>query len=586
MDGRRFIRPRQFLLFVVCGLASYCSVGNSNESTPPRSAVITAPAPPVLGWNPLYANLQFIPPSRVLPTGLLGNVLDFGAKCDGVTDDRQAIQRALDTVVVLIFPNRGTCIVNASGGSVRFFETLHRYALAIPSNRTLFMNGSTLKLGDDQNAHLFINAHLAGAGDHDIAMIGPGTIDLNKYHQTNPPTGEQSGGFMDQVTDLTVRDLTFVHVREYALRHFRIQRGYYDNLICTDSDGSCFAFGVAGIGGPSDSYFGHLEAHQAAGVATTGAAGNPFIAYGYQNTLVSFLGTDNRFGFKLQDGASEWRIGRIEIRRTVADKAVKIMGIHNGPQTKRIAVGEIATFGNYYEGLYIWESDDIEITRIISKNDGTGAASAALSIAPSGNRVAVKSIALEEAGAGGISIEGTDLDIGDVYVRNNGRGLAGQDNVGMHSTGQRVKIGALITVDDQSLPTVAYGLRMHTGATDLDVRAFLPVGSFSVSALNMAASSVRVIDYQTVATKFHDGDTTPSVLNGSQFVAANSAATVVANFAEGLPDQEITVLCGDSLTIFDGPPLKLTSPMACKIGNVIRFRFDGATWTETGRTLM
>jgi len=579
---------RQVLLLLAFGSLVYCSVGNSNDSAPGRSVLTGAPAAPVLGWQPQYANLQFTPPARAVPTGLLGHVLDFGAKCDGVTDDREAIQRALDTVVVLVFPDGGTCVVAASVGSIRFFNTQHRYALAIPSNRTLYLNGSTVKLGDDQNAHLFINAHLlTGAADHDIAIIGPGTIDLNNIHQTNPASGEQSGGFMDQVADLTMRDVTFTHVREYALRHFRMQRGYYENLICTDSDGSCFAFGIAGVGGPTDSFFGHLEAHHAAGVASAGAAGNPFIAYGSHNTLVSFVGTDNRFGFKLQDGASDWQIGRIEIRRTFADKGVKIMGTRDGAQTQRITVDEIAVSDNYYEGLYVWESDDVEIRRILSKGDGAGAASAGLSLSPTANRIAVKSIWVEEAGAGGVSIEGTDLDIGEVYVRNNGRGLGGQANLSVHSTGQRVRIGSLVAVDDQPTPTAAYGMALHTGASDLDILAFLPVGTFVFGPSNVGATAVRVVDYQTVAKTFPDGDTTPSVANDMHFMTANSASTAIIDFAGGVSDQEITVLCGDSWTALIGSPqLNLTGPMVCKAGNVIRLRFKGGIWTEIARTLM
>jgi hypothetical protein len=89
-----------------------------------------------------------------------------------------------------------------------------------------------------------------------------------------------------------------------------------------------------------------------------------------------------------------------------------------------------------------------------------------------------------------------------------------------------------------------------------------------------------------VATRFQDGATAPSVADGAQFLTANSASTVIVNFEEGVPDQEITVLCGDSQTVFNGPQLGLTAPMACKGGNVIRLRFDGAIWIETARTVM
>jgi hypothetical protein len=68
----------------------------------------------------MYASPSFTPPSPVIPNGVTGNVRDFGARCDGTTDDRAAIQQAIDTVVVVQFPAEATCMVNASGLSFTF----------------------------------------------------------------------------------------------------------------------------------------------------------------------------------------------------------------------------------------------------------------------------------------------------------------------------------------------------------------------------------------------------------------------------------------------------------------------------------
>lgn len=578
---------RGVLLVLTLCVLSQCSSGSSNNGTSQKTSFSSAPAAPVLDWTPLFASPTIIAPSPVLPTGLTGNVLDFGAKCDGSTDDREAIQTALDTVVVLLFPVGATCVVNASSASIIFFGTLHQYALSIPSNRTLYLNGSILKLGDGQNAHLFINSNIVTLGNHDIAIIGPGTIDLNKYYQTNPNTGEQSGGFMDLVTKLTIRDIVFKNVREYALRHFRVTQGYYDNLVCTDSDGSCFAFGIAAIGGPNNCYFGNIEGHNAAGISSAGAQGNPFISYGSGNTLASFVGTGNRFGFKLQDGAADWTIGRIQVNGTTADKGAKIMGTQGGSQTRRVTIGEMLTSGNYYEGLYVWQSSDIEIRRFMSKGDSVSAASAALRIASTADGIAIKSISVQESKGAGISIEGGDVDIWDMYARNNGLQLAGQENVSILPTGRRIRIGSLITVDDQQAPTVVYGLGIHSGASDVNVQSFLPIGSFILGQIRNEGANVNIVDYQTVAKVFVDGDTTPSVVNGMLFRTANSHATVISNFEDGSINQEVSILCGDSYTTFSGTQgLQLAAPMNCTDGNLIRFIYDGTVWSETERTSM
>ena len=117
--------------------------------------------------------------------------------------------------------------------------------------------------------------------------------------------------------------------------------------------------------------------------------------------------------------------------------------------------------------------------------------------------------------------------------------------------------------------------------------AFLPVGTFVIGPSNVGATAVRVVDFQTVAKTFRDGGTTPSVANGMQFMTANSVSTAIIDFADGVSNQEITVLCGDSRTgLIGSPQLNLTAPMVCKAGHVIRLLFNGSTWTEIARTLM
>lgn len=586
---RVFSRRISVILFALLPELSVIGCGGMvadqpNPSSQPGPAV-AVPASPAADWFPPVGD--FTPPFKVFPSGATGNVRDFGAKCDGAADDRAAIQQALDRVVVVQFPAGVTCVVNASGRTVMLAGTPHRYALSIPSNRAIHLNGSTLKLGDGQNAHLFVNANLDGAGNSHIAILGPGTIDLNRGNQTAPPSGEQSGGLMDQVTDLTVRDITFTQVREYALRHFRITRGYYDRLLCTGSDGSCFAFGVAGLGGPTDSYFGEIEAHEAAGLSSPGASGNPFIAYGFNNVLKSFVGRGNRFGFKLQDGAANWTIGRVHIEGTKADKGLKIMGMRDGAQTHHVSIGTVVTSDNYYEGLYVWESDDVAIGRVVSRRDAAGAASPAVTIAPTANRIVVRSIEVQEARAGGLSIEGTDVDIEEIYARNNGLRLSGQENIAIHATAQRIRSRSLITVDDQRPPTVDRGLGIHDGASDVDIGSYLPLGSFVTSPVINQGTRVRIIDYTEVIQLFADGDSTPSVRHGRLFKTGNSGTTTITNFEGGTAEREITVLCGDANTrLVDSAGLSLVTAMSCTPDNVIRFLFDGVRWVETSRTLI
>ena len=220
MASRR-VKQMPLLSLLVTGLSCVsfsCGTGSPDVGQTGGKNSQNGPASPVLNWTPTVSSQAFTPPVKTIPSGTSGNVLDFGAKCDGSTDDRAAIQRALDTLVVIQFPAGATCVVNASGQTILHFGATHYYALAIPSNRALYLSGATLKLGNGQNAHLVINADILNGGNSNIAILGPGSIDLNRTNQTSPPSGEQSGGFMDLVTDLTMRDIIFRWISRCRLR--------------------------------------------------------------------------------------------------------------------------------------------------------------------------------------------------------------------------------------------------------------------------------------------------------------------------------------------------------------------------------
>jgi hypothetical protein len=338
-------------------------------------------------------------------------------------------------------------------------------------------------------------------------------------------------------------------------------------------------------GGPTESYFGHLEGHNASGTASQGSVGNPFIGYGANNVLKTFVGTGNRFGFKLQDGASNWTIGSIQIRGTTGDRAVKIMGMRAGTQTQRISIGSIETSGNYYEGLYVWESDDIAIGKVVSIGDATSGNSPGVTLMPNAGRIVIGSVSVQGAKATGLSIEGTDIEIGEIFARDNGVLTGGQSNVAIRSTAQRVKIGSLVSVDDQKPSRVRFGLNVMWGSTDVDVQSMLPVGSFLTGPTANAGYNSRIADYKDRFKVFVDGDTTPSVSDGTLFKTANSKPTTITTFTEGAVGKEITILCGDANTnVFNGSGISLTAPLSCVPGNVFRLAYDGSTWNETGRS--
>jgi len=83
---------------------------------------------------------------------------------------------------------------------------------------------------------------------------------------------------------------------------------------------------------------------------------------------------------------------------------------------------------------------------------------------------------------------------------------------------------------------------------------------------------------------FDDGDTTPSVANGVQVAkTANSAATSITTFDDGLSGQKITVIFGDSnTTIVHGSGIYLRggADVTPSANTTMSFIYDGTNWYE------
>ena len=149
------------------------------------------------------------------------SVRDFGAKGDGLSDDQEALQRAL---------NSGAPRVVVPLGQYRLGRTLR-----IGSGTRLQVHPhAVLRLaegaGTDQSIHLISNQH-PETGDTEVAIEG-GIWDGN--NPTNPRGPDAPGSYTGvalqfhnvrglELRNLTIQDPESYHIRLSRVRHFRVE---------------------------------------------------------------------------------------------------------------------------------------------------------------------------------------------------------------------------------------------------------------------------------------------------------------------------------------------------------------------------
>ena len=452
-------------------------------------------------------------------------------------------------------------------GTYTYRAVEHNYCLLVPSNTEIELSrGTTIKLANAANSHIFMNSGIDGGSNDNIKIHG-GTLDSNQANQTNPAAGTQSGICMHTVTRLILDDIKFTNCREFATYITGITGGSFTNLYCTDSDGSGFHFGLIETSPTydmTDCFFDNIRSESCAGTYTTyGSWGNGFIFHGHYCHIGTLDTNGDNFGIKINE-STHTTIDRV-ITRNTTTYGFKIQGTDTDNRCEYINVGEVISQDNVKSGTFIEYADDISIGSIISEGDGTGAADPGCWIGE-GDYINIGSINVKTSGQVGVAFRDDCqyVNVGSILVRN---------STGANITieGDDINIGEIITVDDQTgSETVTRGIDITANASNISIGRVQATGSFTQypMAASATCTSWKIDDFVVDGSRIKTTTTSIDAFSGYKFWKVNysaGAATISAfnHPCEGL-ELKIEFLDANATVDFTGTTLK---------GN------GGANWT-------
>lgn len=382
----------------------------------------------------------------------------FGAKGDGVTDDRIAIQAALQSGASRVSLSRGkTYLVSYSGAEKTIRGVPHRYALAVPSRVTFDLQGATLKLGAGANASVIVNAGAGTSPDERIEILN-GTIDGNRSEQTLPSSGEMPCVYLDGARMARVRDLRIIGARQYAGRFLDVSSSAFDSLSCSGSDGDCWSFGIAGSPRGAlmvrNSTIDHIEATAALG-RIAGLQGNGVI-FTVEDTRVGSVTTRScAGGLKIQDTSARSTFESLTFigpDNGSNNSGIKVQSNRRaGLFPEQIRIARAVSRNAFGPGLFVAGARDLTIDSYVG--EGNGNASYEDVWIESNDRFRVGTVRSIGARVNAIKVLGSprEFSIGRIVVRNPG-GIA----FAMNTSGvDRFHVGALEATDDRPVPLLS-----------------------------------------------------------------------------------------------------------------------------------
>jgi hypothetical protein len=179
---------------------------------------------------------------------------------------------------------------------------------------------------------------------------------------------------------------------------------------------------------------------------------------------------------------------------------------------------------------------------------------------------------LQGTSATPLNLDGGKATVGEAEID----GALNHDGttVGFYGVTPATRPGA---TDDVKDALTLLGLLQGTSASPLNLDG---------GALTAGAGTFTGRVVASTITTFADLDATPSVSAGNVFKTANSGATTVTTFDDGVAGQEILVIFGDANTTVDeSGNIRLSAAFTSTADDTMRLVSDGTNWFELSRSV-
>lgn len=498
-----------------------------------------------LARNPVLATGSTTPRTLEARFAEVKNILDYGAVCNGTTDDSAAIQAAVTAAVavngaVYIPPSASGCVIKTSGGALSSISVAGPVTIygAGPAS-TIYIKGSTWHVGGTTGYfQVSAGSTFSNVSFHDFRLLGD-------YDVSTPgPAG--AGAIVFGTASSTV-----------VVNNGRVARMTFEKL------------GGAGVqwnGGSNDpgvccQYTGHSVTDSVfINSGSTNDQVNPFSGGG-SGTIIS--------GNTFKD------------IRTIAIEFSGMGGVISYNTFDSVHGNAIVTDGaSTQTGYTVVEGNTMKSVGI--PLSGT-VSSACIQLGEAGGayRTRVLGNSLQNCGGEGIWLTGgaTDVDVIGNTIDCAGKSASGNTSgasgAGIDTSGTLVRariFNNVVRACTGGGDKKNYGINGGSSNTDTWIDRNITLGTFATKAVTTTTSlgnygsgtrsySISNLDMQqgrmvlgnTVggvesAPFLTDGSATPSVGGSDVWVSAQTNPTTITNFTNGYPGQILTVMANDTNT--------------------------------------